>query len=143
MYDFIGDKIKGLAKAIFFVEAIAAIITGIALLLNEEPLIGILILVLGPIVAWVSSWLLYGFGQLIDNSDTLVTLIGKQLDQTENNSKSKTNSQNIAEEKVLQSIKNFRSASSNTSATIKRCPHCGERVNSKVCDVCGRENNLF
>ena len=32
MYDNIGGKIKGLAKATFIVEAIAAVITGIALM---------------------------------------------------------------------------------------------------------------
>ena len=72
MYDNIGSKIKGLAKAIFVFETICAVITGIALCSsNEEELIfiGLLIVIpLGPLVAWVSSWLLYGFGELIDNT---------------------------------------------------------------------------
>ena len=34
-------------------------------------LLGGLLFVLGPIAAWVSTWLLYGFGQLIENSDIL------------------------------------------------------------------------
>ena len=68
MYDNIGGKIKGLAKAVFIVEATAALITGIALVAIDEDLIlfGLLTLILGPAVAWVSSWLLYGFGELID-----------------------------------------------------------------------------
>ncbi len=68
MYDNIGGKIKGLAKAFFIVEAIAAVITGIALMATDEDLIGIglLVMVVGPLVAWVSSWLLYGFGEIID-----------------------------------------------------------------------------
>ena len=68
MYDNIGGKIKGLAKAVFIVEAIAAVIAGIALVAIDEDLIlfGVLTLILGPAVAWVSSWLLYGFGELID-----------------------------------------------------------------------------
>ena len=68
MYDNIGEKIKGLAKAAFIVEAIMAAIVGIALLASDEDLIltGLLVLLVGPIVAWVSSWLLYGFGELID-----------------------------------------------------------------------------
>lgn len=70
MYDNIGEKIKGLAKAIFIVESIAAVIAGIALMASDEDLIpiGLLVLVLGPVVAWVSSWLLYGFGELIDKT---------------------------------------------------------------------------
>ncbi len=70
MYDNIGGKIKGLAKAIFIVEAIAAVITGIALMASDEDMIpiGLLVMVVGPLVAWISSWLLYGFGELIDKT---------------------------------------------------------------------------
>jgi DNA-directed RNA polymerase subunit M/transcription elongation factor TFIIS len=72
-YDNIGNKIKGLAQMTFVVEAIAAVITGIALMASDEDLIlyGLLVLIAGPIIAWVSSWLLYGFGQLIENSDII------------------------------------------------------------------------
>lgn len=75
MYDNIGGKIKGLAKAVFIVEAIAAVITGIALMAIDEDLIlfGILTLILGPAIAWVSSWLLYGFGELIDKVCEIAT----------------------------------------------------------------------
>lgn len=70
MYDNIGGKIKGLAKAAFIVGAIAAVIAGIALMASDEDmiLIGLLVMVGGPIVAWVSSWLLYGFGEIIDKT---------------------------------------------------------------------------
>ena len=72
-YENIGNKIKGLAQMAFVVEAIAAVITGIALMASDEDLIlyGLLVLIAGPIIAWVSSWLLYGFGQLIENSDII------------------------------------------------------------------------
>ena len=66
MYDNIGGKIKGLAKATFIVEAIASVIAGIALGIATEEWWCALILFCGPIVAWVSSWLLYGFGEIID-----------------------------------------------------------------------------
>ena len=73
MYENIGKKIKGLAKATFVVAAIAAVVTGISLMASDEDLMlyGLLVMVVGPIVAWVSSWLLYGFGQLIENSDII------------------------------------------------------------------------
>ena len=69
-YENIGNKIKGLAQMAFVVEAIAAVITGIALMASDEDLIlyGLLVLIAGPIIAWVSSWLLYGFGELIEMS---------------------------------------------------------------------------
>ena len=73
-YDNIGGKIKGLAKAAFIVEAIAAVLSGLVMFAEDDDmfLIALLVAIVGPIVAWVGSWLLYGFGQLIENSDTLV-----------------------------------------------------------------------
>ena len=72
-YDNIGGKIKGWAKWIFAIEAIAAVIAGIVIMVENEGaiLVGLLVIIFGPIVAWVSSWLLYGFGQLIENSDII------------------------------------------------------------------------
>ena len=72
-YDNIGGKIKGLAKATFIVETVVAVIAAISLMADDDELIGsgFLLLIFGPIVAWVSSWLLYGFGQLIENSDII------------------------------------------------------------------------
>ena len=76
MYDNIGGKIKGLAKAIVIIVAIAAAITGFALMISNDDMIlaGLLIMIVAPLVAWISSWLLYGFGQLIENSDKLVEI---------------------------------------------------------------------
>ena len=70
MYDNIGRKIKGLAKAIFIVESIVSVVAGMILLSISDNLIlsGVISILLGPLVAWVSSWLLYGFGELIDKT---------------------------------------------------------------------------
>ncbi len=80
MYQEIGKKIKQLAKATFIVEAIGAIITGFVLLVDwgiEDGWWALLIIVCGPIVAWVSSWLLYGFGELIDTNCETTTILHK------------------------------------------------------------------
>ena len=61
LYEDIGGKIKSWAKWIFIVEAIAAIIAGICLIIDWEGLLGILTIVFGPIVAYVSSWLFIRF----------------------------------------------------------------------------------
>lgn len=143
MYENIGGKIKGLAQSIFIIETIGAIVTGIILLLLNRIFLGLLVLFSGPIIAWVSSWLMYGFGQLIDNSDMLVTFLGKQLDQNESKNDSDKNFKDIANEKTSQSMKTFRTSQSNISTNIKRCPLCGEKVTSKTCNFCGSENNLF
>jgi hypothetical protein len=70
MYKNIGKKIKTLAKAMFIIEAIASVISGIALMPIDDEFIlyGLLIIFFGPVVAWVSSWILYGFGELVDKT---------------------------------------------------------------------------
>ena len=69
MYDNIGGKIKGLAKTIFAIEAIFCVIAGIALMTSGGGsgfLIGLLVIIGGFLFSWISSWLLYGFGEIID-----------------------------------------------------------------------------
>ena len=68
MFDNIGKKLKGLAKWTFIVEAIAAIIGGIIVIVEEDEVIGLLLLFLGPVIAWISSWVLYAFGELVDKA---------------------------------------------------------------------------
>ena len=71
MFTNIGEKIKGLAKVACVIEAVALVITGMVFIVSgdaEKPLIGFCIMTVGPILAWVSSWLLYGFGELIEKT---------------------------------------------------------------------------
>ena len=72
MYDNIGGKIKSCAMWFFLLGAVIALITGVAIMIAAENtgaiFIGLLVMIVGPIVAWVSSWLLYGFGELIDKA---------------------------------------------------------------------------
>ncbi len=82
-YDNIGGKIKSWAIWIFIVEAIAAIIGGVTLIGNDDILYGFLTIVFGPIAAWVSSWLLYGFGQLIENSDIIAAEYNRKNEKHE------------------------------------------------------------
>ena len=68
LYENIGNKIKNLAIAFFIVQAIGAIITGLILLIDsgfEDAWWALFIILLGPVVAFVDSWLLYGFGEIV------------------------------------------------------------------------------
>lgn len=198
MYDHIGKKIKSLARGTFIVEAIGAIIGALVCLFigivdgeGEFILYGLLCLFCGPLVAWISSWMLYGFGQLIDNSDTLVEIMENQANingtsvppSTSQNAESanpkgiksgissiisKSNPFASAAPKKPEPLYNTHiesteatkatppasttiQASDNIPKTptigvkpsqIRTCPYCGEIVNSKYCDICGKENNL-
>ena len=70
MYDNIGKKIKGLAKAAFIVETIGVIISALVMMAEDEDMIpaAFCMILIGPLVAWVASWMLYGFGELIDKA---------------------------------------------------------------------------
>ena len=71
MFDNIGGKIKSLAKAIFIIETIICIIAGLVMLTegsDDLMIAGIVTMIVGPLAAWVSSWLLYGFGELIEKT---------------------------------------------------------------------------
>ena len=68
MYDNIGSKIKTLALIAAIVESVIAVIVGIALSFSEEGmlLLGFLLIFIIPFIAFVFSWLIYGFGELIE-----------------------------------------------------------------------------
>ena len=68
MYDNIGSKIKTLALIAAIVESVIAVIAGIALVFSESnmAILGIFLIFLVPFVAFASSWLIYGFGELIE-----------------------------------------------------------------------------
>ena len=85
MYDNIGDKLQGLAIFTFVVETLGFIITGFVLLGNDYEA-GFLFLFCGPLVALVSSWILYAFGQLVEDVHAIRTndTTGKSTKQMPN-----------------------------------------------------------
>ena len=70
MFDNIGRKIKTLAEVCTWVGIIVSAIWGL-IILAEGEMLGLIIAVAGSVGAWISSFLLYGFGQLIENTDVL------------------------------------------------------------------------
>ena len=70
IYDEIGKKVKTLAKVTCIVEAVLSVISGFIMIATDEEyiLVGLIAMVVGPIVAWVSSWVLYAFGELVDKT---------------------------------------------------------------------------
>ena len=53
------------------------------LIANDNVIIGFLTIIFGPIAAWISEWLLYGFGQLIENSDIIAEEFSRKNAQYE------------------------------------------------------------
>lgn len=71
MFDNIDQKIKALAQVVCWIGIICSVISGIALIASGEGLllVGFIVIILGSLISWVSSFTLYGFGQLIENSE--------------------------------------------------------------------------
>ena len=81
MYDNIGGKLKLLAKIIFYIQAIGSAIGGLAIMAIDEYMVvyGLLIFFLGPLFAWISSWFLYGFGELIETNSIIAKKISGEV----------------------------------------------------------------
>ncbi len=67
MFSNIGNKIKTLASAVAYIGIVASVITGIAVF-TWSPLVGLIIIVAGSFLSWISSFFFYGFGELVENS---------------------------------------------------------------------------
>lgn len=127
MFDNIGGKIKNLAVVICWVGIILSIIIGISLmgLLEEIGFVGIIVMIVGSLFSWIGSFFMYGFGQLIENSDKLVNGIVK----ANKDIKKKSHQKNDDVEK-MENIGEWE------------CPKCGNiwAGNVDFC-TCGEERN--
>ncbi len=160
MFDDIGGKIKGLAKVLFGLEAIATVIAGFVFVDATDGL-SLLYAIVGVLAAWVSAWFLYGFGQLIENSDIIAEECkrtneknekdaGKQRAETASESVlnrflQNEDSSRYAERKQTSTKENQNKNTPAESAQIldgeKICPKCGlvQRANRTVCWSCDQQ----
>lgn len=114
MFKNIGEKIKKLAEIFTIIGIVCAVLSGIVVMSFGDGfvLIGFIVIALMSFLAWIGSFLLYGYGQLIDNTDKLVKLhTGESDDQF---AEAKDSTQTL-----------------NTDSEDK---------NLGKCDICGKEN---
>ena len=77
MYNNIGGKICGLARFFAVIGIITSVIAGIVLMSNARyggaimSIYGLLVMTIGSVIAWIASWCLYGFGELISKADDI------------------------------------------------------------------------
>ena len=85
MFDNIGEKIKTLAKVLCWVGIGLSVIIGINAM-DYSASSGVLIIFIGSLISWVSSFFSYGFGELIErtaeNAEN-TKLIGRILEDIE------------------------------------------------------------
>lgn len=135
MFDNIGDNLKGAAYFLCTVGIISSLITGMIIIITEkEVLIGILTIVLGALFSWISSCITYAIGEIAENTAQIrreSSLTYAKLYGTEERS----------EQHRMTSV--FESTATNDSSRQRYCPHCGETVQSSICEMCGKKNDFF
>ena len=80
MFDNIGKKIKMLARIGTWIGIVSSVICFIVFVSIDDDLflIGLCVALLGPLLSWISSFVLYGFGQLVENSDIIAENMPKR-----------------------------------------------------------------
>ena len=80
MFNFenIGGKIKTLAVILTILGVAASIIFGFYML-SENAITGLLIALIGSLVSWISSFFMYGFGELIEKTTEIAQNTKKDI----------------------------------------------------------------
>ena len=78
MFDNIGRKIKTVAKLFCWIEIICCVVAGIAIMGAGESAavaVGIIVALGGSLMSWVGSFMMVGFGELVENSAKIAAII--------------------------------------------------------------------
>ena len=152
MYDNIGSKIKTLAKVLCWIGIIGYIVLGIVLIFTSGFLIGVLVGVVGALLSWIGPFILYGLGQLIENSDTIVFQNKRLLDLIGTNVEYREQNKTERVPTVTKPTHTWRCASCGSMISEYPCPHCnygaalenselnGEESDTIVCSNCNTKN---
>ena len=131
MFDNIGGKIKVLAQVTCWVGIACSVVFGF--IFGDESdsfLIGLLIMVLGSLTAWTSSFTLYGFGEMIN-----------QLEYSNSNSRKLYD---LLKDKDIKTPVNISQPTEKTKEPQKSehkwlCNSCGKLRDQSPCPYCGNE----
>lgn len=106
---------------------IASVIVGIVVIAADENMIlqGLLIMLLGGLLSWVGSFMAYGFGQLVENSD----FIADELD--------KLSHSDPTQKPIKQNT--FVAVS---PVKLRKCICCGRDISEEICPHCGQKSVL-
>ena len=84
MFNNVGGKIKGLAQVLTWI-GIAASIIGALIQTKTSIILAVLTLGLGILFSWLSNLVLYGFGELVENSSIIAKESQYHKDYQQNN----------------------------------------------------------
>ncbi len=67
MWENIGSKLQKLAKVVCWIGIILSVIGGIVMITQNQAVLGIVYIILGPLFSWIGSWTMYGLGLVVEN----------------------------------------------------------------------------
>ena len=113
MFNNIGNKIKTYAEVVSWIGIIVSIIIGVIFIISGIAsetvvpiIVGILAASIGCLFCWISAFVLYGFGQLVENSDILVKTLAPNYKENLSNGESINNVANEEVEKISKAYSN-------------------------------------
>ena len=137
MFENVGGKIKTLVKVMFFLELLGSVI-GAGILIpdctDSEMWLALGIVVVGPLVAWISSLALYAFGELVESN----LRISRSVERLTG-----SNTATQQDPKTAVNTNSFSAQSTQTDSTVTywTCSRC-KRENSDYraeCWYCGEK----
>ena len=139
MFDNIGGKIKGLALNICWLGIIASLVDGIRIISIEDSWgYGIVIAIVGSVLSWISSFFMYGFGELIEGVMTL----NEKMDGQASTLTSMDNNIYFQSERIKSIEKQLSGLQTennpDNSEKVNKCKHCGCVAPTDVCPLCGK-----
>ncbi len=132
MFSNIGEIIKIMARVAFWVATILCIIIGIVSWVIEEKniIMGLYPIIVGLLSSIFGSILLFGFGQLIVNTDIIAEQSGRQNEKHEKYIKNKK--ENEVKTKTATAKAQIKDNTVSEEEFIDfNCPHCKEMLSFK------------
>ncbi|MBQ1847430.1 MAG: hypothetical protein II135_05435 [Clostridia bacterium] len=156
----IGSKIKITASILFVLEIIGSIIAAIVCFSDSLAGIGCALLFGGPLAAWLIFIMVYGFGQLVENSDQLVenSYEMKRKLSAENSEPNESEENDTSQNGKYPTVKHkedgiIRSVEDEVVYTEFECPKCKTKMTfpldyikqdpAVICPECNYGFNVF
>lgn len=80
LFDNIGAKIKIIAKVLFGLGVVAGLVIAYFVSQKGNDNLAMIVFFVGILISWFSTYLLYGFGELVDNSQKIVDRLDILID---------------------------------------------------------------
>ena len=125
MFKNIGEKLKAIAYFVFVCGIVGSVVGGLIIISETKYFEGILIIICGSLASWISSCVIYGIGEIASYTSNTYN-VRKSVDLLKQSTTRATTQKTVVD-----------------NSSSKVCPHCGEKVTSNKCVMCGLENNLF